>query len=213
MPTNLPTPGVSDVWGQQLNDAVDSRYNENTAALTTHETADLLHPFTGTGSPEGVVTAPPGSTFLNTESGGWNGARRWTKATGTGATGWVVSEGDTGWRDVTGLLVNGWTATAVIVRRTGSWIEVRVVGLADNSSASTEFITSLPVGMRFDAPRATYIAEAIMTGTAGSSSGLINCAGGSGERLRATKPQTNGNGSISGSTIGAWPTTLPGTAA
>lgn len=57
--------------------------------------------FEGTGSPEGVVTAPPGSVFRNTESGGWNGARAWVKATGTGNTGWVVSDGDTGWVNVT----------------------------------------------------------------------------------------------------------------
>lgn len=40
--------------------------------------------FSGTGSPEGVVTASPGSTYLQTESGSF-----WMKQTGTGNTGWL----------------------------------------------------------------------------------------------------------------------------
>lgn len=42
----------------------------------------------GTGSPEGVVTAPIGSVYRNTESGGYNGATWWEKVTGSGNTGW-----------------------------------------------------------------------------------------------------------------------------
>lgn len=40
----------------------------------------------GSGSPEGVITAPPGSLWLNTTSGGGN----YQKLTGTGNTGWVT---------------------------------------------------------------------------------------------------------------------------
>lgn len=40
---------------------------------------------TGAGSPEGVVTAPPGSLYLNTSGGG-----SYQKNTGTGNTGWVL---------------------------------------------------------------------------------------------------------------------------
>jgi hypothetical protein len=40
----------------------------------------------GSGSPEGVVTAPPGSLWLNTTSGGGS----YQKVTGTGNTGWVL---------------------------------------------------------------------------------------------------------------------------
>ena len=60
----------------------------------------------GTGSPEGVVTAAPGSTWLQTDSTtdvkGWI---KWVKATGTGNTGWVAGpEADTGWRNVSAAL-------------------------------------------------------------------------------------------------------------
>jgi len=37
----------------------------------------------GSGSPQGVVTAPPGSTYIDTTGGGF-----WGKMTGTGNTGW-----------------------------------------------------------------------------------------------------------------------------
>lgn len=68
------------------------------------QTATKFHE--GTGNPNGVVSAPVGSTFVNTETGGFNGARRWTKATGSGNTGWVVVDGDTGWRDITPYMSN-----------------------------------------------------------------------------------------------------------
>lgn len=38
----------------------------------------------GTGSPEGVVTASPGTTYYDTASGSF-----WVKGSGTGNTGWV----------------------------------------------------------------------------------------------------------------------------
>lgn len=58
-------------------------------------------PLTGTGSPEGVVAAPVGTEYLDTA--GTRGAWRWLKTTGTGNTGWVVTYGDTGWRNITSL--------------------------------------------------------------------------------------------------------------
>lgn len=39
---------------------------------------------TGSGSPEGIVSAAPGSTYLDTSTNGF-----WVKATGVGNTGWV----------------------------------------------------------------------------------------------------------------------------
>ena len=49
----------------------------------------------GTGMPNGKVTAPVGTTYVDMEV--TNGALKWIKATGTGNTGWKVVEGDTGW--------------------------------------------------------------------------------------------------------------------
>ena len=50
----------------------------------------------GTGMPNGVVTAPVGTYYIDTA--GTNGAWRWIKKAGTGNTGWVCIEGDTGLR-------------------------------------------------------------------------------------------------------------------
>lgn len=43
--------------------------------------------FVGVGSPEGVVTAPPGSIYTQLTAGGAFVAQ-WTKLTGTGSVGW-----------------------------------------------------------------------------------------------------------------------------
>lgn len=59
----------------------------------------------GTGSPEGVVTAPVGTEYVDRAA--TNGAVKWVKATGTGNTGWQVLYGDTGVRDITDALPPG----------------------------------------------------------------------------------------------------------
>ena len=99
----------------------------------------------GTGNPNGVVTAPVGSQFVNTESGGYNGARRWTKATGSGNTGWVVVDGDTGLMDARPLLVNSWQASVFEVQRTAMDIRVRVDWV--RSGTHVDMLT-LPSGYR-----------------------------------------------------------------
>lgn len=43
----------------------------------------------GTGSPEGVKTADPGTTYLDTDTGDF-----WVKKTGTGNTGWLELIGE-----------------------------------------------------------------------------------------------------------------------
>lgn len=50
----------------------------------------------GTGMPNGKVTAPVGTTYVDTEA--TNGALKWIKRTGTNNQGWEVLTGDTGWR-------------------------------------------------------------------------------------------------------------------
>lgn len=96
-PQGIPGIGVPTT-GNQTGDLL--RWNGTVWIQTTTKFHE------GTGNPNGVVTAPVGSTFVNTESGGYNGARRWTKATGTGNTGWIVADGDTGWRDITPYMSN-----------------------------------------------------------------------------------------------------------
>ena len=50
----------------------------------------------GTGMPNRKVTAPVGTTYVDTAA--TNGALKWIKRTGNGNEGWEVLTGDTGWR-------------------------------------------------------------------------------------------------------------------
>ena len=50
----------------------------------------------GTGMPNGNVTAPVGTTYVDINA--TNGALKWIKRTGTDNQGWEVLTGDTGWR-------------------------------------------------------------------------------------------------------------------
>lgn len=50
----------------------------------------------GTGMPNGRVTAPVGTTYVDTNA--TNGALKWIKRTGDNNQGWEVLTGDTGWR-------------------------------------------------------------------------------------------------------------------
>ncbi|MBT0951446.1 collagen-like protein [Streptococcus infantis] len=50
----------------------------------------------GTGMPNGRVSAPVGTTYVDTVA--TNGALKWIKRSGTGSQGWEVLTGDTGWR-------------------------------------------------------------------------------------------------------------------
>ena len=50
----------------------------------------------GTGMPNGKVTAPVGTTYVDTNA--TNGALKWIKRRGTDNQGWEVLTGDTGWR-------------------------------------------------------------------------------------------------------------------
>lgn len=54
----------------------------------------------GSGSPYGVVT-PPGAGYYYTDTAGTLGAWRWM-STGVTSTSWIVVQGDTGWRDISG---------------------------------------------------------------------------------------------------------------
>ena len=102
---------------------------------------DQRVPITGTGSPEGEVTAPVGSVYTATAA--TNGAIRWIKTSGAGSTGWRVEYGDTGWRNISSLITNGWGGS-VYVRRINASVELRAEGLT-RSATSTNIMT-LPAG-------------------------------------------------------------------
>lgn len=69
----------------------------------------------GTGRPNGIITAPAGSTYTDTAV--TCGAVKWIKMWGTGNTGWTVLYGDTGWRDIKSLLDTFWDSTSSLQLR------------------------------------------------------------------------------------------------
>lgn len=54
----------------------------------------------------------------------------------------AMIHGDTGWRDVTSLLINGWKATAFRVKRTGDTVFWKVVGLSSTTATSRDFLSA-----------------------------------------------------------------------
>ena len=97
----------------------------------------------GTGSPYGVVT-PPGAGYYYTDAAGTCGAWRWI-STGTTKTSWEVVNGDTGWRNLSSLLVNGFTGKALI-RRTGRTVSFALWNFDTTAKTSWTFINPLPLG-------------------------------------------------------------------
>lgn len=198
---------------------------------------------TGTGSPESVISAAPGSTYLQTDSvvdvKGWI---KWIKATGTGNTGWIAGpEADTGWRSVVGAptsgnyyaLENGWEAwgsSGCLIRRTGN--DVYIFGQLTRRGASTadDWVHPLPAGFRCMVRGGggyTLVCHGSTYGsdiTAPSSfvavyNGYPDTSGQSHgvfiRKLDNTQPPQNFSSTYNGSflTANAWPTSLPGTAA
>lgn len=169
----------------------------------------------GTGSPEGVVTAPPGSEWLQTDATndvkGWI---RWIKASGTGNTGWKAGgDSDTGSRAVTASLANSWTAsTGVWVRRVGGMVSFWARDLIGTSASSTTFF-AMPSG--FTPAAAGGFAWFVIPpsgGSAGSGYGVVQNAGNASVGGSAAT-YTLARFHITYPTDDAWPSSLPGSAA
>lgn len=71
-----------------------------TTAATPSGTPGQVHEYEihGTGMPNGKVTSPVGTTYVDTVV--TNGALKWIKRRGTDNQGWEVLTGDTGWRSL-----------------------------------------------------------------------------------------------------------------
>jgi Pectate lyase superfamily protein len=161
----------------------------------------------GTGTPEGIVSAPVGTTYIDTAV--TTGAVMWLKVSGTGATGWQVHHGDTGRRDVKALL----TMTnqlpyseLVYLRRVGATVMFTAgFKLQATAPPSPVQIITLPAGFRPQAaltygPRSYANLQVVWRGT-----GRIDIYAGS--------PGLIDRVSNTFLTNDPWPATLPGTAA
>ena len=82
VPTSESVANLTQKFGEQANKI---QVLETKAGYAIH----------GTGMPNGRVTAPIGTTYIDTTA--TNGAIKWMKYTGDDNTGWRVIHGDTGW--------------------------------------------------------------------------------------------------------------------
>lgn len=80
----------------------------------------------GRGMPNGVVTAPVGTTYV--DEAVTNGALKWIKKTGTGNTGWEVLIGDTGWKILPSVSKLG--NSFVKIRRVNNIVSYQFGGLS-----------------------------------------------------------------------------------
>jgi hypothetical protein len=147
------TAGAIQTSGVVIDD--NNRLTVATGATGGYGFASGAVHLSGTGSPEGVVTAAPGSTWLQTDATtdvkGWI---RWIKATGTGNTGWVAGpEADTGWRDVSASLNAAWALDTVAgllhIARVGYRVTLRgrlKRVTASGSRAAYSPLLALPTG-------------------------------------------------------------------
>ena len=80
----------------------------------------------GRGLPNGVVTAPVGTTYV--DEAVTNGALKWIKKSGTGNVGWEVLIGDTGWKIVPSVSKLG--GSYVKIRRVNNVVSYQFGGLS-----------------------------------------------------------------------------------
>lgn len=165
----------------------------------------------GTGSPEGVVTAPVGSDYRDTSA--TTGAIKWIKATGTGNTGWVVEYGDTGSRDISSVLTadaDRTLATTILLRRTGNRVVLLGIWRETTTTPNNRAFYSLPVGFRPSHTLYQYVPY-----DAASTSAYRNIRVPANGNITYGGPTSGSNFEyhVQWTTPDAWPSSLPGSAA
>lgn len=205
----------SDVGLGNVDNTSDADKPISTATQTALDLKlDASRLLQGTGFPNGVVSAPVGTIYIDTAV--TNGVSSWIKKSGNGNTGWVVLEGDTGWRNIASLV-----DTTVFrieerlyaqVRRVNNTVEMMVDVYPIDTSSGGEipiFTDLTPLnGFRMNGGTWERIALVNAIGNAmigyskpGDNYKLSWTAGGN---IRARYVATTNQ---------SWPTTLPGTPA
>ena len=172
----------------------------------------------GTGSPEGVVTAPVTSTWTDTVA--TTGAIQWIKASGTGNTGWVVQYGDTGWRNITSLATAnaGQTLAAFMIRRINGVVYLQAQFAQSTTNTVFDLFANGTWPSGFNVP--TQTDETVIPGARGGGASYIasnlslntNAVSAADVKYRvdnASYMYFNG----SWPTADVWPASLPGSAA
>lgn len=104
---------------------VSKKMLEQTSKITSLE-AKSAYEIHGTGMPNGRVTAPIGTTYVDMVV--TNGALKWIKHSGDGNTGWKVFTGDTGWRTLN--IVSKLGNSILQVRRVNNVVTYNFGGLS-----------------------------------------------------------------------------------
>ena len=183
--------------------------------FATHEYVDqkvASVTLTGTGSPEGKVTASVGTTYTDTAA--TNGAIRWAKTSGTGSAGWAVEYGDTGWRDVTALIPRAVLEGQMLIRRTTTMASIYFYNLLleDSGLSYQDFGNFLSSGFYDPAIQYFYVGGLANRG-ANYAAGAVRISRFGGLRIQDVGPGQYMTGMVSLTTGKAWPSTLPGTPA
>ncbi|MBM7518261.1 pyocin knob domain-containing protein [Nocardioides nitrophenolicus] len=221
-----PNPGVVIQIAFSLSSAPGVGATQRNAWYRTFSTTwqpwtRIATPGAGTGSPEGVVTAPIGEKY--TDLAATNGAIEWIKTTATGNTGWRVTHGDTGWRDLSGLLLAPYYAEDVVaVRRVNNLVHLKVSSLTTSGPSPGSIAISgiagfqdassgSPVGTNF-ALVPTGAPEPGQQWTINARAGMATAYLLSLNSEIAPGSDHYFSGSATWPITAPWPTTLPGTA-
>jgi hypothetical protein len=176
--------------------------------------------YSGTGSPEGSVTATVGARYYDTAD--TNGAILWVKESGSGNTGWRVVWGDTGWRSVLKADLGNpanLTFTSHRMRRINDIVHVRIAemttGASWTSANTSDDVVTMPTG--FTAGTQFAGASVMPNGRNGSTGAVVFCGmTGSGTSFAfeygIAASQSCSAISLVYTTTVAWPSSLPGTA-
>ena len=154
----------------------------------------------GSGSPYGVlVPARVGIEYTDTAQ--TNGARKWI-STGMTNTSWVVTDGDTGWRDIP--MLNGWTGY-LYVRRTTNNVCINLDYIRGGTALE---VCTLPPGFRVKRNVKLVVTSGTIIQTM-----YLNTLGSLTRNSLADSTPTGGGMEFVFGAMPDWPTTLPGTPA
>jgi hypothetical protein len=204
--------------------------NEGIADIVTHMDAYVG---TGTGSPLGVVTGNVGDRYIDTAA--TNGARVWYKASGAATnTGWLVAEGDTGWRTVASwtagvqdgsnqmgtINTTGFTlssAGTIQMRRVNERVLLHIPGssgFASSGTSQANLFTTSAIASGFQGPSGANGVTGSSFSVGASVTTVDMAASSANIRLRTSAGAgTIASFSMAWITADAWPTSLPGVAA
>lgn len=211
------TAGAMQTSGVVIDD--NNRLTVATGATGGYGFASGAVHLSGTGSPVGVVSAAPGSTWLQVgDAATASGNLLWRKISGTGNVGWMPEGAlaDTGWRNVTAAMDSTFKTNrpngALYLRRQGSLCEVRFIE-SGTPTATSGLIYDMPDGFWGNgSAKATTVmlnADTVVGTTASmlvtyTNGEWLYCAG------WGTVPYA---GSLTWTTTRDWPASLPGSAA